>query len=69
MSRSDRHEPLRITVRPREAAAALGISERTLRDWMNRGEVPFSRLDRAGLIRVADLDEMIARRAQRGGRR
>ncbi|MFK7883904.1 MAG: helix-turn-helix domain-containing protein [Phycisphaerales bacterium] len=56
-------EPLKITVRPAEAVLALSISERTLRDLMRSGEIPFSRLDRAILIRVADLDTFVARRS------
>lgn len=56
-------EPLKITVRPAEAALALSISERTLRDLMRSGEIPHSRLDRAILIRVADLDTFVARRS------
>jgi excisionase family DNA binding protein len=30
-------------MRPREAAKALGVSERTLWDWTQRGEVPHVR--------------------------
>ncbi len=61
-------EPIRLTLRPRDAAAALGVSERTFRELMRDGQIPFSRLSRAVLIRVADLDRFVEERAQRGGR-
>ena len=38
----DRDTP-RLSLRPREAAEALGISERTLWTWTKRGDVPHVR--------------------------
>tara|TARA_R110000868_G_scaffold226872_1_gene479571 strand:- start:60782 stop:61012 length:231 start_codon:yes stop_codon:yes gene_type:complete len=49
-----------MTLRPREAAEALGVSERTLRSLMRSGEIPFARLDRAVLIPVSGLEAFIA---------
>lgn len=46
-----------LALRPREAAAALSISERTL--WSltaPRGPIPAARAGRSVLYRVADLD-------------
>jgi hypothetical protein len=34
-------DPLRLTLRPQEAAAALGVSLRTLMMMKAKGEVPF----------------------------
>jgi len=50
----------RITLRPREAADAIGVSERTLRSLMRAGEIPFARLNRAVLIPVSGLEAFIA---------
>lgn len=58
----------RITLRPYEAARALGICERTLRDLMRSGAIPHIRLGRAVLIPVADIEAFIADRLNRGGR-
>ena len=42
-------------MRPREAAKALGISERLLWEWTNRGEVPHVRKGKAILYPVDSL--------------
>jgi excisionase family DNA binding protein len=58
-------EPLLLT--PRQAAAVLAISERTL--WSlahERGELPFVKLGTAKRYRLADLRDFCARLA-RGG--
>lgn len=52
----------RIALRPKEAAEALGVSDRTLRIWMRDEELPFMRIDRGILIPVADLKEWIHER-------
>ncbi len=62
---SDSH---RITLRPREAARALGIGERTLRDLLRSGAIAHIRLERAVLIPLADLEAFVADRLERGGR-
>lgn len=61
---------LRLALRPREAAKALGISERLL--WSMtapRGPIPVVRVGTARLYRVADLDAWMARasRPEAGG--
>lgn len=58
----------RITLRPRDAARALGISERTLRDLLGSGAIAHMRLKRAILIPRADLEAFVAARLERGGR-
>jgi excisionase family DNA binding protein len=45
----------RLALRPKEAAEALGIGERTLRKWMRDADLPYFRLDGAVRIPVADL--------------
>ena len=55
----------RITLRPVEAASALGISERTLRTWMRDEGFPFFRVDNGVVcIPVADLREWMADRVE-----
>jgi excisionase family DNA binding protein len=41
-----------LAMRPREAAVALGISERLLWEWTNRGEIPHVRIGKAILYPV-----------------
>ncbi|MGA2256358.1 MAG: helix-turn-helix domain-containing protein [Thermoguttaceae bacterium] len=36
--------PVRLLLRPQEAANALGVSLRTLMSWVEKGQVPFVRL-------------------------
>ena len=56
-----------IAVRPQQAAEMIGVSERTLRELMRQGEIPFAKLDRAVLISVSELHAFIERRTQKGG--
>ena len=44
-----------LALRPREAAAALGVSERTLWDWTQRGDVPHVRRGKTILYSVDGL--------------
>jgi len=44
-----------LALRPREAAKALGVSERTLWDWTQRGEVPHVRRGKTILYPVDSL--------------
>ncbi len=66
-------EPLTpcLALRPREAAAALGVSERTLWDWTRRGAVPHVRRGKTILYPVTALtrwlDEQATARAAEGG--
>lgn len=54
----------RVALRPREAAAALGISERTLRKWMRDEELPFLRVEGSVLIPVEGLREWMGQRLE-----
>lgn len=55
-----------LALRPREAAKALGISERLLWEWTDRGEVPHIRLGKAILYPVDTLKDWLKRQAQQG---
>ena len=56
-------EPL--AVRPRIAAAKLGVSESTLDRLRKAGRIPFVKLDGAILYRVASLDQFLLESEQR----
>ena len=45
----------RLALRPKEAAEALGVSERTLRKWMRDESLPYFRVEGAVRIPVGDL--------------
>jgi excisionase family DNA binding protein len=62
-SHDDAGEPL--AVRPRQAAAKLGISESTLDRLRKAGRIPFVKLDGAILYRVASLDQFLVEAEQR----
>lgn len=53
-----------LAMRPRQAAAALGISERLLWDWTNRGLVPCVRRGKAILYPVDALRRWLDEQAQ-----
>ncbi len=53
-----------LAMRPREAAKALGVSERLLWEWTDRGVVPHVRLGKAILYPVDSLRDWLKRRAQ-----
>ena len=65
--RHDGHHPpregpnldTRLTLRPPEAAQALGVSERTLRKWMRDGGLPYLRRDGIVLIPRAELEDWL----------
>jgi excisionase family DNA binding protein len=48
-----------LALRPREAAAALGIGARTLRKWMRDAALPYLRVDGVVLIPQRDLEEWL----------
>lgn len=49
-------------VRPSGAAKYAAVAPRTIRDWMSKRLIPYSRVSsRCVLIRLADLDAFIAR--------
>jgi excisionase family DNA binding protein len=52
-----------LSMRPREAAKALGISERLLWEWTDRGVVPHVRLGKAILYPVDSLREWLQKQA------
>ena len=52
----------RLALRPREAAEALGVSERTLRAWMRDEGLPYLRVGGAVRIPVAELGKWMAQR-------
>ena len=57
-----------LAMRPREAAKALGISERLLWEWTDRGVVPHFRLGKAILYPVDSLREWLREQAATGKR-
>jgi excisionase family DNA binding protein len=56
-------DPAPLALRPRQAAAALNISARTLWTLTRRGEVPCVRVGRAVLYGVDDLRRWLAKQA------
>ncbi len=56
-------DPPRLALRPREAAKALGVSERTLWSMTKAGKIPHARMDRIVMYPVDALrkwlDEMV----------
>ena len=55
-----------LAMRPREAASALGISERLLWEWTDRGQVPHIRMGKAILYPVESLRDWLKQQAQKG---
>ena len=53
-----------LAMRPREAAKALGISERLLWEWTDKGFVPHVRLGKAILYPVDTLREWLQKGAK-----
>ena len=49
----------RLALRPKEAAAALGVAPKTLRKWMRELDLPYVRLDGVILIPRARLEKWI----------
>lgn len=60
--------PGRLALRPKEAAIALGVSERTLRIWMRDEGLPFARVGGVVLIPRGELEHWIANRVALGER-
>ena len=58
-----------LGLRPREAAAAIGISERLLWSMTNRGEIPHLHIGRAIIYPVDLLREWMREQAEKGARR
>lgn len=53
-----------LALRPREAAAALGVSERTLWTWTHRGDVPHIRRGRTILYPMDSLRRWLDEQAK-----
>lgn len=63
-SPSSESNPERFTLRKREAAAALGVSERTLHNLLKSGQIDSFKLDRIVLIPVSGIEAFIARKGE-----
>ena len=63
----DNEAPLKLALRPREAARALGLSSRKLWSMTASGEVPHVRLGRAILYPIDSLREWLARQVEGKG--
>lgn len=61
MSKTEKSTPTAL-VGYREAAQMLGISPRTLEEWVGRREVPFYRIGRLVRFSVTDLGDWIETR-------
>lgn len=59
-------ETNRLLVPSRDAAQMLAISERTLWQLRQNGEIPFLRIGKLVRYPVADLEDWIARNRKRG---
>lgn len=53
-----------LALRPRDAAKALGVSERLLWEWTHRGDVPHVRIGRTILYPVDALRDWLNRQAE-----
>jgi excisionase family DNA binding protein len=54
-----------LSLRPREAARALGVSERWLWEKTKAGEIPCTKVGRVTLYPIAVLQEWLVRRADK----
>ena len=52
-----------LSLRPREAAKALGVSERLLWEWTHHGDIPHVRIGRTILYPVDSLRDWLSRQA------
>jgi excisionase family DNA binding protein len=53
-----------LALRPREAAVALGISERSLWEWTHHGDIPHVRIGRSVIYPVDELRDWLSRRSK-----
>lgn len=56
-----------LSLRPREAAEAIGVSERTLWTWTKEGIVPHVKIGGTVLYPIAELRGWLSRKANEGG--
>jgi len=61
---ADRDSTPALSLRPREAAKALGISERLLWQWTHDKTIPFVRVGRTLLYPTADLQAWLTQQAE-----
>lgn len=60
-------EKVTVSLRPREAAKALGVSARTLWTWTKRFGIPHVRVGNVVLYPVDALQEWLRQREHRSG--
>ncbi len=65
----DRNATPKLALRPKDAAAALGIGERLLWSWTNQKRIPHVRIGKAILYPLAELERWLAEQAGKGARR
>lgn len=68
MNSPQTHRPEPLALRPRQAAQALGISERLLVELTRKGEIPSLTVNRARLYRSEALAQWLKSREQGGER-
>jgi excisionase family DNA binding protein len=61
------HNVERLSYSVQEAAAAIGVSSRTVHDFIKSGTIAHFRMGTRVLIPVDELRAFIARRTQEGG--
>ena len=66
LAKAERQIPC-LAMRPKEAARALGISERLLWDWMRRGIVPHIRIGGVVVCPTDALREWLQRQTEQAG--
>jgi hypothetical protein len=54
-----------LALRPRDAARALSVSQRTLWDWTKSGIVPFVRVGHVTMYPIRDLERWLSEKAAR----
>lgn len=61
--------PTPLSARPKMAAKLLGVSERTLWSWTNRGLIPHIRIGKVVLYSVDLLRAWLVEQTSKGGNR
>lgn len=61
----ERNQPLTVSFfTERSLAAYLSVSDRTIRNWIKRGQLPSYKLGAARRIDPADVEDFLARNRQ-----
>lgn len=68
MAENATNSPRPLSLRPKEAAKAIGIGERLLWSLTNQGLIPHRRVGRCILYSVAELEKWLADEADKGSR-